>query len=150
HGYQRNCETHCHCHTLLSRSGANVSACAATRLAETHWHSMDYDCKSHGCPPTHSADIVQMSCTDNPNTHYLCLTRSPRTKARIWHLPAADERTCKQAQDRQQTLIASLWPQYSLKAVPLRCACGANAQGARQYLRRHGLQQLPYREFSSG
>ena len=34
-------------------------------------HSTDWDCKTHDCPPAHSADIVLLSYIDSPNRHYL-------------------------------------------------------------------------------
>jgi hypothetical protein len=34
-------------------------------------HSTDWDCKTHDCPPAHSADIALLSYIDSPNRHYL-------------------------------------------------------------------------------
>src|SRR5262249_44436333 len=90
HRCHGHCKTHCHCHSLCPRGEANSSGGADARMVDTHWHSTDCDCKSHDCPPAHSAGIVQTSCTGNPSIHCPCRAISPRTKARSWHLPAAD------------------------------------------------------------
>ena len=64
-----------------------MSGCAATageRVASrSAWvlqrsrHSTDWDCKTHDCPPAHSADIVLLSYIDSPNRHYLRLLGRP-------------------------------------------------------------------------
>jgi hypothetical protein len=40
-------------------------------LCDAQRQSTGWDCKSHDCQPTHSADIVLSSYIGNPNTHYL-------------------------------------------------------------------------------
>ena len=66
---------------LCQKRVEEMSGCAATageRVAlRSVWvlqrsrHSTDWDCKTHDCPPAHSADIVLLSYIDSPNRHYL-------------------------------------------------------------------------------
>src|SRR5262249_2797562 len=43
--------------------------------------STGWDCRSHDCPPKYClcGSSLRTSDTGSPNTHYLCLPRSPRT-----------------------------------------------------------------------